>query len=99
MSVTPLRNVPLPRIVSDVLEDVRGELSACRRAWWAMGGTVCLAGKWALREPPAITMLTGRRQGAVQIKDADYDQEEGRLRILFRDGVALVIQAGDGVEA
>jgi hypothetical protein len=99
VSVTPLRNAPLPRAIGELLDDVRSELPACRRTWWTMQNSVCLANRWALEDPQAVTVLTERRPKAVQIEDADYDPQSGRLRIVFRDATALVIEAGSGRES
>ena len=63
-----------------------------------MQNSVCLANRWALEDPQAITVVTERRPDAVQIDHADYDPQAGRLRIIFRDATALVIQAGSGRE-
>ncbi len=98
ISIAPLRSAPLPRVVGQLLEDVEDTLPACRSAWWAMQGTVCLANRWALQGPRSVTLLTERRPEAVQVGDASYDPTNGRLRIVFQDGTALAIEAGSGVE-
>jgi hypothetical protein len=43
-------------------------------------------------------VLAERTSGAVQIVDANYDPTNGRLGILLRDGTAVAIEAGSGVE-
>ena len=98
ISITPLRNAPLPRVIGELLEDVRNELPACRRTWWAMQRSACLANRWALKQKRPVAVLRERRAGAVQIEDARYDPESGRLRILFQDDTALVIEGGSGRE-
>lgn len=98
ISIAPLRNVPLPRVIGQLLEDVEDTLLACRSAWWAMQGTVCLANRWAVQKQPSVTLLTERRPEAVQVEDANYDPANGRLHIVLQDGTALAIEAGSGVE-
>jgi len=97
ISVTPLRNIPLPRVISHLLQDIADALPACRGMWWAMRGTVCLANRWALRQQP-IEILSERQPGAVQVVDASYDPTSRRLSILWRDGAAATLAAGSGVE-
>ena len=62
-----------------------------------MRGTVCLVNRWALRQQP-IEILSERRPGAVQVVDASDDPTSRRLSILWRDGAAVTIAAGSGVE-
>ena len=43
ISIAPVKNVPLQRVVNRLLSDVRARLPDCRRSWWLTRGTTCLA--------------------------------------------------------
>ena len=98
ISVAPLRNIPLPRVISQLLADVEEVLPACRDTWWTTQRTACVANRWALQRMHTVTVLPERRPGAVQIVDASYSAQSRRLEILFRDGATLGIEAGSGEE-
>jgi len=48
ISIAPVKNVPLQRVVNRLLSDVQVRLPDCRRSWWLMRGTTCLANQWAV---------------------------------------------------
>ena len=48
ISIAPVKNVPLQRVVNRLLSDVRARLPDCRRSWWLTRGTTCLANQWAM---------------------------------------------------
>jgi hypothetical protein len=87
ISIAPLKNVPLQRVVNALLDDVRARLAACRRSWWMTRQTTCLANQWAI--VPAtekIELRSERTPGARQIADASYDPATEWLHVTFRDG-------------
>lgn len=98
ISVAPMRNIPLPRVINQLLADVGEALPACRNAWWTMRSTACVANRWVLQRMHTVTVLPERRPGAAQIVNATYDPASRHLEILFQDGVTLGIEAGSGEE-
>jgi hypothetical protein len=87
ISIAPLKNVPLQRVVNALLDDIQVRLADCRRSWWTTRQTTCLANQWAV-VPSAekIEMSSERTSSAKQIADAMYDPTTGRLYVTFRDG-------------
>jgi hypothetical protein len=86
-SIAPAKNVPLQRVVNGLLSDVQERLPDCRRSWWLMRRTTCLANQWALvREPGKIELLSRPTSRAKQIAEAPYDPENEHLHVVFRDG-------------
>jgi hypothetical protein len=47
LSLVPLRNVPLRRVVNRLLGDIQSQLAECRRRWWITRRTTCLENQWA----------------------------------------------------
>jgi hypothetical protein len=43
ISIVPVKNVPLQRVVNRLLSDVQVRLPDCRRSWWLTRRTTCLA--------------------------------------------------------
>ena len=98
MSVTPVQNIPLSRVISQLLEDVRDAVPACRRKWWSMRTTVCLANRWALPIPQPIFMQSERRLGSMQVRDAQYIPASNQLLILLKNGTLIGMEAGSGAD-
>jgi hypothetical protein len=94
ISIAPLRNVPLQRVVNALLDDIQAQLPDCRRSWWRTRQTTCLANQWALtRTAGTIKLYPDRTRGAKQIADAIYDPVTERLRVTFRDGTTTEVSA------
>jgi hypothetical protein len=71
ISIAPLRNVPLQRVLSRLLDDVQTRLAECRRSWWITRRTTCLENQWAILAAGGTLALLSRRTGdARQIADA-----------------------------
>jgi len=47
ISIAPLKNVPLQRVVNQLLDDIEAHLAICRRRWWEIRRTACLENQWA----------------------------------------------------
>lgn len=87
ISIAPVKNVPLQRVVNHLLRDVKVRLPDCRRGWWLMRRTTCLANQWAVvREPGRIELLSKPAPGAKQIAEAEYDPENEQVHVIFQDG-------------
>lgn len=90
ISIAPLKNVPLQRVVNALLEDIRDQLAECRRNWWAMRQTTCLANQWAVVvAAETIELCSERTPNGQQIADAHYDPAAERLHVTFRDGTTV----------
>lgn len=87
ISIAPLKNVLLQRVMNALLDDMQARLADCRRNWWTTRQTTCLANQWAV-VPSAekIALRSERAPSAKQIADATYDPSAGRLYVTFRDG-------------
>ena len=92
ISIAPLKNVPLQRVVNRLLDDIQTRLADCRRSWWETKRTTCLANQWGV-VPMAgkIELHSERTQEAKQIADASYDPATERLRATFRDGTTVEV--------
>jgi hypothetical protein len=89
MSITPLKNIPLQRIVNQLLDDIQSHVKPCRRSWWKIRGTTCLTNQWAvLHRSGTIEMSAPDQASAKQIMAAEYDVDKDWLHIVFRDGTA-----------
>jgi hypothetical protein len=87
ISIAPVKNVPLQRVVNHLLSDVQVRLPDCRRSWWLTRRTTCLANQWAVvREPGRIELLSKPAPGAKQIAEAEYDPASRQVHLIFRDG-------------
>jgi hypothetical protein len=92
ISIVPLQNVPLQRVVNELLDDIQARLTDCRRSWWRMRQTTCLANQWALGSTVGkLGLCSERTRGARQIADGIYDPVTERLRVTFRDGTATEV--------
>jgi hypothetical protein len=87
ISIAPLKNVPFQRVVNALLDDIRGQLTVCRRIWWTVRRTTCLENQWAdVSAPGNLVLHAERAPGARQIANASYELATGQLRVTFRDG-------------
>lgn len=87
ISIIPVKNVPLQRIVNRLLSDVQVRLPDCRRSWWLTRRTTCLANQWAVvREPGRIELLSKPSPNAKQIAEAEYDPSNEQVHVAFQDG-------------
>jgi hypothetical protein len=85
ISIAPLRNVPLQRVVNRLLDDIQARLADCRRAWWMIRRTTCLENQWAMAREGRVELRSGRMRDAKQIIEAGYDPEAEQLHVTFRD--------------
>lgn len=88
MSIEPVKNVPMRRVVNRLLDEIQDRLSNCRSSWWKIRRTTCLANEWAMVRAPGNVVVSDHVPGAKQIADADYDPTNELLRLVFRDGTA-----------
>ena len=87
ISIIPVKNVPLQRVVNRLLSDVQVRLPDCRRSWWLTRRTTCLANQWAVvRGPGRIELLSKSAPSAKQIAEAEYDPANTQVRVIFQDG-------------
>jgi hypothetical protein len=92
MSIAPLQNAPLQRTVNRLLADIQGGLPGCRRSWWTMRRTTCLANQWVVRlAPEKIELSPEFGTNAKQVADAGYDPDRQRLRVTFKDGTTAEV--------
>ena len=90
MSIAPLKNVPLQRVVNRLLDDIQTGLPDCRNSWWMTKRTTCLANQWAMvLAPEKIRLVSEPMTNAKQIADASYDPDKERLRIEFPDSTTV----------
>jgi len=87
ISIVPVKNVPLQRVVNRLLSDVQVRLPDCRRSWWLTRRTTCLANQWAIvRGPGRIELLSKPAPRARQIAEAEYDPANEQVQVIFQDG-------------
>jgi hypothetical protein len=92
ISIVPLKNVPLQRVVNELLDDIQAQLMDCRRSWWTTRQTTCLANQWAVAPAASeIKLCPERTREAKQIADASYDPATEQLRVTFRDGTTAEV--------
>jgi hypothetical protein len=93
ISIVPIKNVPLQRVVNRLLSDVQVRLPDCRRGWWLTRRTTCLANQWAVvRGPGRIELLSKPAPSAKQIAEAEYDPSNEQVRVIFQDGTTEKVQ-------
>lgn len=86
MSLSPIKSVPLQRVVNQLLDSIQDRLSDCRQSWWMTNRTACLTNQWALLPADGkMEMLSKQRPDSKQIADASYDPATERRRVTFRD--------------
>jgi hypothetical protein len=92
ISIAPLKNVPLQRVVNELLDDIQAQLMDCRRSWWMTRQITCLANQWAVAPAASeIKLCSERTREAKQIADASYDPATEQLRVTFRDGTTAEV--------
>ncbi|MGH8323822.1 MAG: hypothetical protein ACRETD_08510 [Steroidobacteraceae bacterium] len=94
-SIEPHRHAPAQRVINRLLEEVHGQLPACRRSWWHTQHTLCLENQWVLQAADgSIQPLEERIAEAKQIAQAVYLQEPGaeRLWLQFSDGTITEVR-------
>jgi hypothetical protein len=93
ISIAPVKNTPLQRVVNRLLSDVRGRLPECRLSWWLMRGTTCLANQWALvSKAGKIELLPKPTPSAKQIAEAVYDPTKEHVHVIFRDSTKVQVK-------
>ena len=93
ISIIPVKNVPLQRVVNHLLSDVQVRLPDCRRSWWLTRRTTCLANQWAVvRGPGRIELLSKSAPNAKQIAEAEYDPANTQVRVIFQDGTTVQVK-------
>jgi hypothetical protein len=93
ISIAPVKNVPLQRVVNRLLSDVRVRLPDCRRSWWMTRGTTCLANQWAIvSKPVKIELHSKPVPSAKQIAEAEYEPANEQVRVIFRDGTRVQVK-------
>ncbi len=88
MSIEPIKNAPLQRVVNRLLDNIRDRLPDCRRSWWITRRTTCLANQWVMGAAPGKIALSDHVPGSMQIADGEYDSSTQQLHVTFRDGTA-----------
>jgi hypothetical protein len=87
ISIVPVKNVPLQRVVNRLLNDVQVRLPDCRRSWWLTRRTTCLVNQWAVvRGPGRIELLSKPAPSAKQIAEAEYDPATEQVDVIFQNG-------------
>ncbi len=92
MSVEPLKNVPMRRVMNRLLDDIQDRLTDCRRSWWIARRTTCLENHWAMVGAHGRIVLSDHVPGAMQISDAHYVPTTERVHLSFRDGTAKEVR-------
>ena len=93
ISIAPVKNVPLQRVVNRLLSDVQLRLPDCRRGWWLTRGATCLANQWAIvSKARKIELLPKPTPSAKQIAEAEYDPAKEQVRVIFRDGTKAQVK-------
>jgi hypothetical protein len=93
ISIAPVKNVPLQRVVNHLLSDVRERLPDCRRSWWLTRGTTCLANQWAMVSKAGnIELLSKPVPSAKQIAKAEYEPANEQICLIFRDGTSVQVK-------
>jgi hypothetical protein len=93
MSIAPMKNIPLQRVVNQLLDDVAAHLALCPRSWWEIRKTACLVNQWAImRQSGKLFISSADANGAKQIAAATYDPDSARLSVVFRDGEILALE-------
>jgi hypothetical protein len=93
ISIAPVKNVPLQRVVNRLLSDVRARLPDCRRSWWLTRRTTCLTNQWAMvSKAGSIELLSKPVPSAKQIAKAEYEPVNEQVRLIFRDGTRVQVK-------
>ena len=93
ISIAPAKNIPLQRVVNRLLSDIQKRLPDCRRSWWMVRRTTCLANQWAVvPERGRIELVSETAPNAKQISEAQYAPESESLHVAFRDGTTAQVK-------
>lgn len=94
ISIAPLKNIPRQRVVNELLEDIHTRLAECRRSWWTIRQTSCLANQWVtMLAAGKIAFCRERTPDAKQIAGAEYDPTSDRLHVTILDGTTIEVSA------
>jgi hypothetical protein len=87
ISIVPVKNVPLQRVLNRLLSDIQAQLPDCLRSWWLTRRTTCLVNQWAVvRGPGRIELLSKPAPSAKPIAEAEYDPANEQVHVIFQDG-------------
>jgi hypothetical protein len=87
MSAAPDKYAPPSRVLDRLLGEIKARLIDCRKTWWSIRQSTCLANQWAIvRAPGRVDLTTNRTTPARQISDCRYDPITALARVSFRDG-------------
>jgi len=93
LSIAPVKNVPLQRVINSLLSDIQDQLPACRERWWMTRDTVCLVNQWVrVSAAGTVELLAERKPGAKQILEARYVHSTEQLRMSFHDGTTAQVR-------
>jgi len=93
ISIAPVANIPLQRVISRLMNDIQQRVPDCRRSWWNMRRTTCLVNQWAVvPEPGKVELASEAAPHAKQISEAQYAPESATLHVSFRDGTTAQVQ-------
>jgi hypothetical protein len=93
ISIAPVKNIPLQRVVNRLLSDVQLRLPDCRRGWWLTRGATCLANQGAmLSKAGKIELLPKTTPSAKQIAEAEYDPSKEQVHVIFQDGTKAQVE-------
>ena len=93
VSIAPVKNVPLQRVMNRLLSDVQLRLPDCRRGWWLTRRTTCLANQWAVvGELGRIELHSKPTPRAKQIAEAEYDPANEQVHVIFLDGTTAQVK-------
>ena len=86
-SIEPTRNAPTQRVINQLLDEGRAQLSTCRRIWWNTQHTTCIEHQWVLiSRNGSVAPIVERVPEAKQIVQAIYEPGTEQLRMQFSDG-------------
>jgi hypothetical protein len=93
LSIAPTKRAPRRSVVNRLLDDVRERLGECRRMWWTIQLTTCLANQWIVRGADGgLEVCTARTKGARQVAEATYEPASGELAVRFHDGASVRVK-------
>jgi len=78
-------------VLNRLLDDIQARLADCRRAWWTIRRTTCLANQWAIAGEGRIELHSERSADAKQIAAANYDAAAERLHVAVRGGTTAEV--------
>ena len=85
MDVDPIGDAPRTRTIDRIKAAIVNNLPTCRAEWWIKVGRCCLDNRWVrVSRDGALTVLTRRDAGAVQIGRASYEPQARQLNLTRR---------------